>query len=277
MSSAIGHLWRRHVTAHLDAADAAAAEERLASRGGRLEPRAEALVVTLTGALVLTGMSYGVLSRDVQRRLADGLLALCQDVSPQLREALTPYEALLPLATWTLGALFLYLLVPWLVARFALGRSLSDLGLNARGLRHHLTLYAALFAPVLLAVLVVASTPAFQAKYPFYQSPRGLPDLVVWESLYLLQFLALEFFFRGFLVHGTRRQLGSFAAFVPLVPYVMIHFSKPLLETLGAVIAGSVLGLMSLRTGSVAGGVLIHGAVAVSMDMAALAYRGVAW
>ncbi len=59
-----------------------------------------------------------------------------------------------------------------------------------------------------------------------------------------------------------------------VVPYVMIHFRKPMFETVGAVIAGSVLGVLSLRTGSIWGGFLIHIAVAISMDVAAMAIRG---
>ncbi len=276
MRTALGRLWRRHITDHLDAIDATCTAEAT-TRSDLLPPRREALIVAVTGALVLTGMAYAVLARDVQRRLADGLLETAAAASPGLRAALVPFEGLLPLATWTLGATLLYLVIPAIVARRLLGRDLADLGLNVRGLRRHLPLYGALFLPVLVAVLFVAGTPAFQDKYPFYRTPHGLVDLLLWEVLYLLQFVALEFFFRGFLVHGPRRRLGSLAAFLPLMPYVMIHFSKPLLETLGAVIAGSVLGLLSLRTGSIAGGILIHGAVAVSMDIAALAHRGFLW
>ena len=38
--------------------------------------------------------------------------------------------------------------------------------------------------------------------------------------------------------------MGSHAIFVMVVPYVMIHFGKPMLETVGAIIAGVVLGLL---------------------------------
>jgi membrane protease YdiL (CAAX protease family) len=53
----------------------------------------------------------------------------------------------------------------------------------------------------------------------------------------------------------------------------MIHFRKPLFETIGAVIAGSALGVLSLRTRSILGGFLIHVAVAISMDVAAILMR----
>ncbi|MCA9147548.1 MAG: CPBP family intramembrane metalloprotease, partial [Planctomycetales bacterium] len=85
--------------------------------------------------------------------------------------------------------------------------------------------------------------------------------------------IALEFFFRGFMIHGTKRQFGPYCVLVMMVPYCMIHFTKPLPETFGAIIAGVVLGLMSLKTRSIWLGAALHIAVAWSMDVAALLSR----
>ena len=77
------------------------------------------------------------------------------------------------------------------------------------------------------------------------------------------------------MVHGLRPRVGSTGeVLVMLLPYVMIHFGKPFLETCGAVIAGAVLGFMSLRTGSIGGEAILHVMVAVEMDMLALAKKG---
>jgi membrane protease YdiL (CAAX protease family) len=57
-----------------------------------------------------------------------------------------------------------------------------------------------------------------------------------------------------------------------IVPYCMIHYGKPLPETLGAIVAGLVLGTLALRTRSIWGGVLIHIGVALTMDMLALGH-----
>ena len=92
--------------------------------------------------------------------------------------------------------------------------------------------------------------------------------------LYATQFLSLEFFFRGFMVHGLRRRIGSAAIPVMMVPYCMIHFEKPLPETLAAIIAGLVLGFMSLRTRSIILGAAIHVSVALSMDFTSLWRKG---
>jgi membrane protease YdiL (CAAX protease family) len=53
----------------------------------------------------------------------------------------------------------------------------------------------------------------------------------------------------------------------------MIHFPKPYLEACGAIVAGVVLGSLSMKTGSIWAGFLIHSTVAILMDLLALAQR----
>jgi hypothetical protein len=54
----------------------------------------------------------------------------------------------------------------------------------------------------------------------------------------------------------------------------MIHFHKPFLECLGAVVAGLVLGHLALRFRAFWGGALLHILVAVSMDLLAVHRAG---
>ena len=100
-----------------------------------------------------------------------------------------------------------------------------------------------------------------------------MADLLIWELFYGLQFFALEFFFRGFMLHAWKDRLGYFSIFAMVIPYCMVHFQKPWPETLGAILAGTVLGTISLRTGTIWGGVFIHVAVAWSMDFAAIVQK----
>jgi membrane protease YdiL (CAAX protease family) len=55
-----------------------------------------------------------------------------------------------------------------------------------------------------------------------------------------------------------------------MIPYVMIHFDKPILEVFAAIIAGIVLGTLAMRTRSIWAGFLIHVSVALAMDIAAI-------
>ena len=60
--------------------------------------------------------------------------------------------------------------------------------------------------------------------------------------MYFAQFFALEMFFRGFWLGVLRKSFGSGAIFAMAVPYCMIHYGKPYLEAIGAIVAGIALG-----------------------------------
>ncbi len=240
---------------------------------GYLSPRARGFVVYAVASLALIAMAYGVLSVDAQLAIAKTIIDIGAAIDPELGALLQRYTGLLRVMAWTTGALVFYVFIPGLVIRLVFGHRMHDYGMNLDGFRKHLPIYVVLFVPVAVLVVLVASSPDFQSKYPLYKDRIGLADLLVWEVLYALQFFALEFFFRGFLVHGVKDRMGVLGVFAMVMPYVMIHFSKPLYETVGAIIAGTVLGLVSLSTGSIAGGVLIHVGIAWTMDAAALLSR----
>ena len=181
------------------------------------------------------------------------------------------YWELRGFAWWSGWRVLGYVVVPMAVLACLPGQRIADYHISPRGFGRHLWIYGAMFGAVLPAVLLASTTHAFRQTYPFYRiANRSYGDLVMWEALYGVQFLSLEFFFRGFILQGLRRALGANAIFVMLVPYCMIHYGKPLAETLGAVGAGLILGTLAMRTRSIWGGVLIHVGVATTMDVLAL-------
>ncbi len=180
------------------------------------------------------------------------------------------YYSLWQLGYWAFTRIFGYVAIPLLALPLLPGVTIRDLGLSFKGFTSHLWLYGVLFCPVLVSVVIVSFRADFASYYPFYQEARGWHDMLVWELLYFAQFVALEFFFRGFMLHPLRRSMGAYAIFVMVVPYCMIHFGKPFLECFAAIIAGVVLGTLSLRTRSIWCGALIHISVAMTMDIAAL-------
>jgi hypothetical protein len=54
----------------------------------------------------------------------------------------------------------------------------------------------------------------------------------------------------------------------------MIHYGKPYLEACAAIVAGVVLGSLSMKTRSIYAGFLVHGTVAILMDILSLDARG---
>ncbi|HEY3808067.1 MAG TPA: type II CAAX endopeptidase family protein [Kofleriaceae bacterium] len=183
----------------------------------------------------------------------------------------TQYYELESYAWWAGWRVLGYVVFPMILIAAMPGERLRDYHVSLRGFWKHLWIYVVLFLCVLPAVLYASTTPAFRHTYPFYRlANRSTFDLWGWECLYAAQFLSLEFFFRGFILKALRRRLGSNAIFVMIVPYCMIHYGKPLPETLGAIGAGLILGTLAMRTKSIWGGVLIHLGVAMTMDLLAL-------
>ncbi len=185
------------------------------------------------------------------------------------------YDELYGFGWWVATRVFGYVVVPFTVWKIAFrSDSLLDMGLRIRGFFNHAWIYALFLGCVLPAMWVVSRQPDFGGYYPFYkQSSRSWFDFFAWESMYFLQFFALEVFFRGFWLGALRRSFGAGAIFVMAVPYCMIHYGKPYLEANGAIVAGIALGSLSMKTKSIYQGFLVHITVAGLMDWLALSHR----
>ena len=262
-----------------DALDAEALEHQKADREATTPDRRPLVLFVLT-AVMLTLQQYydrsffNAYLRPFLREVDGnpGLLpfGLGEHVSWRL------YGELYGLAWWTFTRLAGYVALPLVVWRIVFPKdSLLDMGLRVRGLSKHAWIYGACLALVLLAVFIASRQPDFASYYPFYKKcSRSWLDLVAWESLYIAQFFGLELFFRGIFLNALRRSMGSAAIFAMCVPYCMIHFGKPYLETCGAILAGLALGSLSMRTKSIYSGFLVHVTVALLMDGLAIANRG---
>ncbi|MBM4357381.1 MAG: CPBP family intramembrane metalloprotease [Deltaproteobacteria bacterium] len=174
---------------------------------------------------------------------------------------------------WALCRVFGYTIFPMAVWKLLFPKdSLLDMGLRTKGLLSHAWIYGVCLAVVLPCVYLASRSPDFASYYPFYKgATRSWLDLLVWETMYIAQFFALEVFFRGFMLSPLRRSFGSGAVFAMCVPYVMIHYGKPYLESAGAFLAGVALGSLAMRTRSIYSGFFVHVSVALMMDLLALA------
>jgi CAAX protease family protein len=182
------------------------------------------------------------------------------------------------LCYWVVIIIFSYLIFPILFVRFVLKDKLSEYGFSLRNALKEYRIIILFLIFMLPLVWLFSQTEGFQERYPFYRVNKGedlWPHFWIWQIFYLFQFFALEFFFRGFLVHALKKRFGVYAVFIMVIPYCMIHFGKPMPETIAAIFAGITLGFLSLKTKSIWLGVFIHYAVAISMDLLALYYAGV--
>jgi len=173
---------------------------------------------------------------------------------------------------WASWHYLFFWLVPVLIVKLVLKDSLQNYGWQLGDTFKHWKIYlvAIVFFILFLSWFSFHSS-SFAHYYPFYRlAYRSWFDLFAWEILYLLQFVALEFFFRGFLLQGLRIPLGSISLAVMIVPYVMIHLPKLWPEATGAILFGIFLGILALRSRSIWGGVAIHASVAVTLDISAI-------
>ncbi|TXI27030.1 MAG: CPBP family intramembrane metalloprotease [Nitrosomonas oligotropha] len=178
---------------------------------------------------------------------------------------------------WASVVIFFYFVFPACIILLVFKENLTEYGLQLKNAGQGYPLYLGMLAIMVPLVFYFSGSESFLARYPFYTvaSDESLfPNFFLWEIVYFLQFLALEFFFRGFILHGTKHRFGFYAIFVMVIPYCMIHFGKPMPETIAAIIAGVVLGFLSLKSKSIWLGVMIHCSVALTMDLCALYRKG---
>ncbi|MFT7618953.1 MAG: membrane protease YdiL (CAAX protease family) [Planctomycetota bacterium] len=182
--------------------------------------------------------------------------------------------------TWAATTVVLFGVVPFLVATLVLRMRPSEFGFHTRGFVRHLAVYVVFFLIMSPLIWLASKDPAFREAYPFARlaaqsdplswGAEGSPHWFWrWQLCYFLQFCALEMFFRGFLIFSLERRFGLHAIFVMTIPYAMIHLHKPMPEAFGAIFAGVILGYMALKTRSFYGGILLHYAVALTMDLLA--------
>lgn len=251
--SATARAWRTRAVEWLDRIDSETIDPN--------EGRKPILVVLVTTALALTFIRYAGTSEVLR-----GVTGVAPDSSDGAQLA--------ALLWWAAVSIVGYVAFPLAAMKlFGIAKP-RDMGLSLRGFAKRLPVYLAVLVPALCVIAIAARSPMFQAVYPFYKPMEpSLGRFLLYEAAYGAQFVALEFFFRGFLIHIPKRRFGALAVLVMMVPYCMIHFQKPLPETIGAMLGGTVLGFVSLRTGSIAGGILLHLGIAWGMDAMALWMR----
>ena len=246
----------------------AAAVARRQSREGRLDPRTPATLVLAAFCLILINYFGSLEFFDAH---IVPVLKRYEAAHPESLQV-WQYEDLYWRIYWGLSRYLAYLL-PLAVWPLVFKENPLDLGLRVRGFFEHAWIYLLCLAVVIPTLGLVAHMGDFGTYYPMYGlASRSWLDLAVWEAVYVGQFFTLEVFFRGFWVRGSR-SLGSNAIFFMVGPYVMIHFAKPYLEACGALVAGVVLGSLSMKTRSIWAGFLVHTTVAVLMDLLALDHR----
>ncbi|MCS6973673.1 MAG: CPBP family intramembrane metalloprotease [Cyclobacteriaceae bacterium] len=129
---------------------------------------------------------------------------------------------------------------------------------------------------IMLPLLLFASTlPGFQAQYPMYEKTAAasywhLPEwlmALLYELAYGLNFVGVEFFYRGFLILALVPYLGRSSVLTMAVLYCFLHFGKPMPEAISSVFGGYILGVIAMETRSIWGGIIVHVGIAWMMEL----------
>jgi membrane protease YdiL (CAAX protease family) len=173
-------------------------------------------------------------------------------------------------------AVVLMLALPLLWWRRLERRPVAELGLGLGDARFgwRFVGLAALVLPPLL--WLNAGDAGFQAEYPLVSmAGSSLLCFALWQLCYGVYYFAWEFFFRGFVQLGLAARLGALGALaLQLSASTLLHIGKPQGETMAAVAAGLVFGLVALRTRSFLYLFLLHWYVGCLTDLFCLIRSG---
>ena len=190
------------------------------------------------------------------------------------RDNLTTYFEHLPLPEshpyyyWFLTTALSLFLIPVLVAMIGTKEGLRDYGLRfgrqKLGWSVSLASWVLMIPVVILAVKIYSP---FLDKYPFCKDVAGSwQAFIPYQIAYGIYMFSWEFFFRGFMLFGLEKRFGNYSILIQTIPFAVMHFSKPLPEAMGSIVAGLLLGVLAFETRSFLYGVVIHWFVAMTMD-----------
>ncbi|MFK7810548.1 MAG: CPBP family intramembrane glutamic endopeptidase [Saprospiraceae bacterium] len=134
--------------------------------------------------------------------------------------------------------------------------------------------YALMLLVMVPLIAAAATQPDFLASYPKLRMSVFKEDywnyFVIYEPVYLLGFIMIEWLFRGFLVIGMVHLLGHRAILPAAALYCVFHFGKPAGECISSFFGGYILGVFAYYSRSIWGGIIVHMGIALLMDLAAV-------
>jgi membrane protease YdiL (CAAX protease family) len=153
-----------------------------------------------------------------------------------------------------------YLIVP-LTAGWLLFRDKPrDYGIRLGHWKPSIILILVCLAAMALILYGASKMPEFRSYYSGYA--KSWSELLLDAALYMF---AWEFIFRGYMLFGLEKSIGKSAIFVQAIPFVLLHFGKPFLETLFCIPGGFILGYVAYRTRSFLPCFIIHFGIYVGM------------
>jgi membrane protease YdiL (CAAX protease family) len=215
------------------------------------------LAVALT-IIILVGVAYWYLGSPGPR--------LLQNAEPGFHAA-----------AFKIGLAAALMLVVPLIATFALGMKPSELGLRLGDARYGLLATVIVTSILVVPLFFAADDPLIQDTYPWagHWPGQSVKNLAMWIGMLLIYYVSFEYFFRGFMIKAIEPHWGLAAAiWAQAIASTLVHLGKPPAETITALPAGILFGIMAVRGRSILWPALLHLNVGLITDLSSLWRQG---
>ena len=145
----------------------------------------------------------------------------------------------------------------------------SNFGFATGDLKRGYREAAILFVIVLPLFFIAARMPDFQRYYPIDKSALlSIQDFIRFELVFGVYMFCWEFFFRGFMLFGLQRVIGSVGSvLVQAVAFGIMHIGKERPEVIASFGAGIILGILALRAKSFFPCFILHWVCSFTFDI----------
>lgn len=176
--------------------------------------------------------------------------------------------------TWFITSFFTLFLIPVVISTLIYKKQVwSKMGLKITKskLGFGLLIGATLFM-FLIIIIALRIFPSFSEYYPMTDYVRtSTKHMIIYQICYFCFFIGWEFYFHSFLVFPYEAKMGKIGAMIiGTLPFVIVHIGKPFPEVMGSFVANLFLVFLALETRSFWFGMLMHGLIAVFMEVASV-------
>ncbi len=142
----------------------------------------------------------------------------------------------------------------------------------------HLKPYLVMILVMIPFLYLASLQPDFLKMYPRFKNSGGNyiihhykinKNLIItiYELSYAFSFFIVELIFRGFFIFALVKYLGKSVVLPMAVSYCILHFGKPLGEAISSLFGGYLLGVIAYKTQNIYGGIMVHIAIALLMEL----------
>ncbi|TDI98712.1 MAG: CPBP family intramembrane metalloprotease [Candidatus Dadabacteria bacterium] len=156
---------------------------------------------------------------------------------------------------------FIYFgIFPVLTILIFLRKNPLDFGLRLGNYRLWLP-YILIFLAIAIPILYFTSDMSSVQGY--YRSHRNF-DLLKYVLQMGVYMLGWEFLFRGFMLFGLKEKFKEGSIIIQMIPFVLLHFGKPEIETISTIFTGLLWGYICYRGKSFWPAYIMHIVVNIS-------------